>query len=145
MKFFKPKIEYIDILAKWRKIKCWDYNMFDKVIITDGSGFKSKNIWKEWVIIEYKHEEFEKWNVWYTIILENGEIIYKWETWIKFKKSYWEFQEEFEAMEEVEKKAKELQELEEQMKKKAWELAEYYKKASKITENNIQDIYKKIK
>ena len=80
-----------------------------------------------------------------TIILENGEIIYKWETWIKFKKSYWEFQEEFEAMEEVEKKAKELQELEEQMKKKAWELAEYYKKASKITENNIQDIYKKIK
>lgn len=137
----KPKTVYYDSLQEWRT-DFWEYKRFDKVIITEVYRSSDREyVWQEGIILFYNKERAEEGKLWYSILMKDNKYFYPSLNKIKFKKSYWEFQEEFEAMEEVEKKAKELQELEEKMKTVAWELEEYYKKASKIKEKNIVSVF----
>ena len=147
MKWFtKEKKVYYDSLNEWKKNKCWDFNLFDKVIVYGIKAYwSSRYEWDEAVILKYDHEDEKYWQAsGYSVQLKDWRKLHPWEEF-KIKKSYWEFQEEFEAAENMQKKAQDIKRLEEEMKEAAKQLQEYHKKASKIKESNIIDIHNKIK
>ena len=161
--FFDKEIVYTDVLEEWRKIKIWDFNLFDKVVvwrdvcilIWDHIASVSKNSyiwWYSWFtfIDKWESSKYRWWKIihlweWYEkmeFLLYNC-INIKWDilTAYEIKKYYWEFQEEFESLDkaireenELKKKIIELKELEESMNNN-------YKKARSIQWKNYKELW----
>lgn len=161
--FFKEKIIYTDVLEEWRKVKIWDFYLFDKVLVWDSK--------KPYVIIWNSNESIYKntFLTWYSKLLKhwNPELLRWWELkdeWASYesikylcyklvdtqwkesasyevKKYYWEFQQEFESLDkavrdeqELKKKVLEIQQLEKSMN-------ENYEKARKIQGKNYKELW----
>ena len=122
--FFKEKIVYTDILQEYRDIPVWDFHMFDKVIVISVTGYSFEEVykWYRWVVVWYDEESMN-----YRIVFQDWNCQ---RLKAKLKKDYWEFQEEFEALEESEKLSKEI-------KTKLERLEELKKKTDKLKDKNM--------
>ena len=65
---------------------------------------------------------------WYTVLLKNGDTV----KWYEIKKSHWEFQEEFEHMNAIEKKKLEVLESQERYRKSLEDMEELLENGKKI-------------
>lgn len=161
--FFKEKIIYTDILEEWRKVKIWDFYLFDKVIWESSKNplvivgedketvykhnekfIKNFMDWKwdasklRWWILDDEWKSYE--NIIYSVYKC---IDRKWTSINLYapKKYYWEFQQEFESLDkavkdeqELKKKILEIQQLEKSMN-------ENYEKARKIQGKNYKELW----
>lgn len=160
--FFNKEIIYTDVLEEWRKVKIWDFNLFDRVII--------KNIERPWIIIGnrwnsvYK-SSFDRWQtemkswdpkLWRWWKLEN-----EWETYEKIsydeyllidstwntissyevKKYYWEFQKEFESLDKAVKDEEILKKKIEEIKSLEKSINENYQAARSIQGKNYKELW----
>ena len=133
--FWEKEKVYIDILDKWRKNKIWEFNLFDKVIIEEmRSDWDDKNIWKVMVVLSYSKRVSDDDFYVYTGLLENWEKLYDVK---KAKKYYWEFQEEFETMEQVEKEVIEIKELEKELKNRT---TKFLKLSEKLNDKKLKNL-----
>mgnify|MGYP003403582464 CR=1 FL=1 len=126
------KIVYQDVLQEWRNVKIWEFHLFDKVIVQETLGrFQKKDI--IWVVIGWGRMDFTDDKItmdYYEVILQN----WKKETFCtKVKPYYWEFQEEFEILDEVQKLQKEMED-------KGNRIKELLPKMSKIKSINMKEL-----
>ena len=123
---FWKKIIYIDRLADYHNIPCWDFRLLDKVIVVGTTYTQDEyKIWKKWILI---HKDRH----WECILIDpQGKMLYVHWT---LKKDYWEFQEEFEALEETERLSLEVQE-------KLQRLEQLKKKTDKIKDLNLKNLW----
>ena len=162
--FFKEKIIYTDVLEEYRKIKIWDFNLFDKVLIWKSilpyiliwnqrdEIYKTSYVWwyskiplkkwnqnlLRWWKIEYEWESYEK------ITYDLYECInLKWErvTSYEVRKYYWEFQEEFESLDKAIKDEELLKNKIEQIKTLEKSINENYEKAKSIKNKNYKELW----
>jgi hypothetical protein len=127
--FLKKEKVYTDRLADYRKIKCWDFHLFDEVIIEETHN-KFDEKWVLWIL------------VWSRMYDDTNQLCYfavtkTWES-VQYithcKKYYWEFQEEFEALDETERLSKEVQE-------RLQKLEQLKKKTDKIRDINFKNLW----
>lgn len=126
------KIVYQDVLQEWRNVKIWDFHLFDKVIVQEILWkYKKKDL--VWVIISWGRSDFNNDKImmdYYEVILQNWNI----ESFCtKVKPCYWEFQEEFEILDEVQKLQKEMED-------KGNRIKELLPKMSKIKSINMKEL-----
>lgn len=123
---FWKKIVYTDRLADYRKIQCWEFHLFDRVIVETTDNFYDKDkIWMKWILVAIG----TNWAYWITTPSGSLHRI-EW----TLKKDYWEFQEEFEALEETEKLSLEVQE-------RLQKLEQLKKKTDKIKDFNFKNLW----
>lgn len=122
------KTVYTDTLAKWRENKVGKYNFLDKVLVNTDTYRRDRN-WQVWIIFQYF--TFSSWDH-YSLIFQDGQIEsgYKEED---IKPYYWEFQEEFEALQEAQKLQLEISERSERLNK-------LIPKLDKIKDKNLKEI-----
>lgn len=121
--FTREKV-VVDVLQEWRKIEIGGgFHMFDKVLCT--------KYWKKlWVITSKIDSGWDvrmmgiNWLYFYTNLRD-------------CKPYYWEFQKEFEALDESKKKMEEVEELSKKLVKAQQEAEELYKVGKKIVELNV--------
>lgn len=130
---FKKEVIYIDRLAEYRKWKVWEFHMFDKVIV-DSIEYQIKEdkerLWKEWIVVDvYVTTE---WKSQYYVLFPWSDSPVK--IYWTIKPSYWEFQEEFEALEEAQRIQLEVSE-------KQKRLNELLPKLDKIKDKNFTQLW----
>lgn len=105
-----------------------NYNFLDKVLINTKSYLRDKN-WEVWLIYEY----FERpaGESYYSIIFQDRTL--NWFEEKDIKPYYWEFQEEFEALQEAQKLQLEINERSERLNK-------LIPKLDKIKDKNLKEI-----
>lgn len=133
--FWKKEVVYTDRLSEYRKAKIWDFNLFDDVIVTElrYPGLYREQMWMRWIICWAYYpniDEDNQFNIYYICDTQWVLTIIEW----KIKKCYWEFQEEFEALEETERLSMEVHE---RLKK----LEELKKKTDKIKDINFEKLW----
>lgn len=126
------KIVYQDVLQEWRNVKIWEFHLFDKVIVQETLGqYKKKDL--IWVIISWGRTDFTDDKItmnYYGVVLQD----WKNEQFCtKIKPYYWEFQEEFEILDEVQKLQKEMED-------KGNRIKELLPKMSKIKSINMKEL-----
>lgn len=157
----EKEIVYTDVLDEWRKVKIWDFNLFDRVTIWDSkkiyvliwnereSFYKSsyyewhKKIksWNpnelRWGILENIWESYEKISYDSYVLLDKN---WKTTTSYEVKKYYWEFQKEFESLNKAIKDEEQLKVKIEEIKKLEKSINENYNIARKIQNKNYKDL-----
>lgn len=161
--FFDKEIIYTDVLEEWRKVKIWDFNLFDKVLV--------KWIERPWIIIGDKIDSIYKssFDSWYVDKIKNWDpkeirwwkIENKWESYetIKYneyllidstwntissyevKKYYWEFQKEFESLDKAVKDEEILKKKIEEIKSLEKSINENYQAARSIQGKNYKELW----
>ena len=122
------KTVYTDTLAKWREAKVGSYNFLDKVLINTKGYLRDKN-WEVWLI--YQYFQYPADESYYSIIFQDGTL--SWFNEEDIKPYYWEFQEEFEALQEAQKLQLEISERSERLNK-------LIPKLDKIKDKNLKQI-----
>jgi len=133
--FTKEKV-YTDVLWAWRKIKVGEYQMFDKVLILDVNYtcIHGEYIGQEWIIMSLGNDDTE-----YIVLMNDGKSLWAKPEYIK--KSYWEFQEEFEALEAAKQAYNDIEILSKQLAERQIEAERLYKKGKKVVEQNISNSF----
>ena len=136
MSLFQKEKVYTDVLSDWRKIKVGGYQLFDKVLVLDViyPHIEWKYIGQEWVIISMRNYNTE-----YILMMNDGESF--WVNPAHIKKSYWEFQEEFEALEAAKQAYNDIEILSKQLAERQIEAERLYKKGKKVVEQNISNSF----
>lgn len=127
----EKEIIYIDKLSKYRKAKVWEFNMFDKVIV-DKLYYPStdkKLIWKEWIVVDCYKQTDGGVRYYVLFLWDNSPVPVYW----TIKPYYWEFQEEFEALDEV-------QRIQLEVSAKQQRLKELLPKLDKIKDKNFTQL-----
>lgn len=148
MFWLKPKIQYTDIIQEYRAIVLpWWFTTMDKILYRSHWQHGEKKGWKKAII--YWAWECEEWRKWYRILrhkldnkneIESTIICYDPGDTDKYyddvKKDYWEFQEEFEAIEEAKKEMEKVERLSKELEEARKKSEILYLKWKRILKEN---------
>jgi len=136
----KKEIEYIDILSEWRKEKVWNYNRFDKVIITEVAKSRDKKyIWEVMILLKYTTYVWDE--LYYKWILKSGVEL---KEILKVKPYRWQFQDEFDKMDKVVSLSKETKVLQKELIEKSEELMSINKDLNETKTENLNWIHTQV-
>ena len=161
--FWKKEIIYTDVLEEWRKVKIWDFYLFDKVLIWGlknpyiiignerKSFYKSTfdrnhiEILKKWDPTELRWWKLESiWETYESITYDEYLLIdKKWDTTSSYEvtKYYWEFQKEFESLDKAVKDEELLKKKIEEIKSLEKSINENYQAARSIQGKNYKELW----
>lgn len=161
--FFDKEIIYTDVLDEWRKVKIWDFYLFDKVLIWDWGypyiiiGNKRdilyKSTYDRWLIKRIKNWDPKllrwwklesEWESYECITYDEYLLICaKWDTCSSYdvKKYYWEFQKEFESLDKAVKYEAILKQKIEEIKSLEKSINENYQAARSIQGKNYKELW----
>lgn len=128
--FWKKEIIYTDVLSEYRKIKIWDYNLFDEIEFNYSYWEK-----KFWILVGVNYSKF-------LIITLTGKLYDVDPFDIIWRHYSWELSEELKTLDEVTKESIELEKLLKQVEEKTNRIKDKQKILSWKNMENILTLHK---
>jgi len=137
MFWFGKKIQYVDVLQEYRDIKIkWKFKVFDKILFINNRHTHNGKF-NKWIIYNSQIDPLLWIEKYFVLSIHNGVVdnIIVDASYCTIKPDYWEFQEEFEALDAAKEKMKEIERLSKSLIETREEAEKLYQKWKRVIED----------